>query len=185
MSREEVRAVGEYEVRRACRSDIESARTLMLDTFYRVMGHGYVSEWHADVIEMEASYFRTPGHALFVAVLGDEVVGTASVRASGPKSPPHPRWIADRYGAEGAAQIFRTYVRPEHRRHGLARELVDMACGFIADEPGYDTIYLHTNPAIEGAESFWRGVAKEVYDARQNSDYSPVVHFEIPVPVSG
>ena len=183
MSQENPRTVGEYTVRRARCSDVESARTLMFDTFYRVLGHGYVPEWHADVINMETTYFETPGHALFVAVLGDEVVGTASVRASGPKSPPHPRWISERYGAAGTAQIFRTYVRSEHRRHGLARALVDMACEFIADDPDYDTIYLHTNPAIEGAEPFWRSMAKEVYDARENSEFSPTVHFEIPLPL--
>ncbi|SFT04712.1 MULTISPECIES: GNAT family N-acetyltransferase [Saccharopolyspora] len=182
MLQEKVRVLGDYEVRRARREDIDNARTLMLNTFYWVMGHGYVAEWHADVIDLERTYFHTPGQALFVATLGDEVVGTAAVRASGPKNPPHPKWIADRYGTPGTAQLFRTYVNPEHRRNGLARALVEQSCEFIAETGRYDTIYLHTNPAIEGAEPFWRSVAKEIYDARNHSQYSPTIHFEIPVP---
>ena len=182
MSPEHVRALGDYEVRRARREDVEEARTLMLDTFYRVMGHGYVSEWHADVIDLEQAYFETSGQALFVAALGEEVVGTTAVRASGPKSPPHPEWIAERYGTPATAQIFRTYVNAEHRRNGLARALVERSCAFVAETGRYDTIYLHTNPAIEGAEPFWRSVAKEVHDARGDSRYSPTIHFEIPVP---
>ena len=172
---------GECVIRRARHEDIESARTLMFDTFYRVLGHGYVPEWHADVIDMQRAYFETPGHALFVAVLGTEVVGTASVRASGPQSPPHPQWIAERYGTPTTAQIFRTYVREEHQRRGIARALVEKSCEFIADTGRYDTIYLHTNPAIEGAEPFWRSVAEEVCDARGAGDVSPALHFEIPV----
>jgi GNAT superfamily N-acetyltransferase len=182
MSQQQVRVLGEYTVRRARRSDVESARTLMLDTFYRIMGHGYVPEWHADVIDLERTYFETPGQALFVAVRDEQVTGTASVRASGPKSPPHPQWIADRYGTATTAQLFRTYVNPEHRRNGLARALVELACAFVADTGRYDTIYLHTNPSIEGAEAFWRSVATEVCDARESSANSPAVHFEIPVP---
>ncbi|TWF93933.1 GNAT family N-acetyltransferase [Saccharopolyspora dendranthemae] len=182
MSPHEALAGGEYVIRRARHEDVESARTLMFDTFYRVMGHGYVPEWHADVIDMHRAYFETPGHALFVAVLGTEVVGTASVRASGPQSPPHPQWIAERYGTPTTAQIFRTYVREEHQRRGIARALVEKSCEFVAETGRYDTIYLHTNPAIAGAEPFWRSVAKEVCDARGAGDFSPTIHFEIPVP---
>lgn len=181
MPEDDGREINGYRVRRARPADIEGARTVMLDTFYRVLGHGYVPEWHADVIDIEGSYFRTPGHALFVAAHGTGIVGTASVRAHGPKSPPHPQWIAQRYPSGPTAQIFRTYVRPEHRRNGLARALVELACEFVADTPGYESIYLHTNPEIEGAEPFWRGIAKEVYDARGDHTHSPCVHFEIPI----
>ncbi|GAB2736733.1 GNAT family N-acetyltransferase [Salinifilum aidingensis] len=175
------RALGDYTVRRARLHDVEGARTLMLDTFYHVLGHGYVPSWHADVIHLEDTYFRTPGHALFVAALEDEVVGTASVRSDGPKSPPHPQWIAQRYGTAETAQIFRTYVRPEHRRNGLARALVDLACEFVAAAPEYTTLYLHTNPAVDGAEPFWRSLATEIHDGRQDGRHSPSVHFELPV----
>lgn len=175
------RTLGAYTVRPARLKDIEGARTVMLDTFYRVLGHGYVPDWHADVINLEQTYFHTPGQALFVATLGDDVVGTASVRADGPKSPPHPAWIAQRYSTPETAQIFRTYVRPEHRRNGLARALVQLACAFAADEGAYTALYLHTNPTVDGAEPFWRSLATEIYDARTEGGHSPTIHFEIPV----
>jgi GNAT superfamily N-acetyltransferase len=154
----------------------------MLDTFYHVLGSGYIPRWHADVIDMDRAYFDQPRHALFVAVLDDEIVGTTAVRADGPQSPPHPPWIAERYPSGPTAQIFRVYVRAEHRRHGLARALVSLACEFVADTVGYEAIYLHTNAAIEGAEPFWRSVGKEIYDGRTDPQYSPAVHFEIPIP---
>lgn len=170
-----------YTVRPARRADAGGARSVILDTFYHVFGHGYVPHWHADVVDMDHAYFDNPRHGLFVAVLDDEVVGTAAVRSDGPQSPPHAPWLARRYPSGTTAQIFRVYVRPEHRRNGLARALVDLACEFVATVPGYDTIYLHTNAAVEGAEPFWRSVAKEVHDGRTDPRHSPAVHFEIPM----
>lgn len=176
------RRVGQYAVRPARRDDIDGARSVMLDTFYRVFGHGYVPRWHADVIDPGRAYFDHPRQRLFVAALDDEIVGTAAVRADGPKSPPHAPWIARRYPSGTTAQIFRVYIRPEHRRNGLARALVDLACRFVADTPGYETIYLHTNAAVDGAEPFWRSIAKEIHDGRTDPNHSPAVHFEIPLP---
>lgn len=173
--------VGDYTVRAARRDDADGARSVIFDTFYRVFDHGYIPHWHRDVIDMESAYFTDPRQSLFVATRNNEVVATAAVRADGPKSPPHPAWLAQRYPSGPTAQIFRVYVRHDHRRHGLARALVDVACDFIADTPGYDTIYLHTNPAVDGALPFWRSVANEVYDGRTDPRYSPAVHFEIPV----
>lgn len=76
------------------------------------------------------------------------------------------------------------YVRAEHRRHGLARELVRRACEFAATEGGYERLCLHTNTAVAGAEAFWRSLAEEVYDARPSGEHGPgvaTVHFEIPL----
>ncbi|MEU5847652.1 GNAT family N-acetyltransferase [Saccharopolyspora shandongensis] len=174
--------IGEYTVRAARPSDVDGARKVMLDTFYNEFGHGYDSKWHSDVVNIEPTYLQNPRHALFVAVRDGEVAATTAVRANGPSSPPHPQWIADRYPSGETAQLFRVYVARAHRRHGLARALVAMACDFVADTTGYSAIYLHTNPAIEGAEPFWHAVAKEIYDARGTEHYSQSVHFEIPIP---
>lgn len=179
----EERQVGRYVVREATRTDAAGARSVMLDTFYLEFGHGYNARWHGDVIDMDTAYFDDPRQALFVAALDDEVVATTAVRSDGPQSPPHAPWLAERYPSGTTAQIFRVYVRREHRRHGLARELVDMACRFVARTPGYETIYLHTNASVDGAEPFWRSIAKEVHDGRTDPAHSPSVHFEIPIPV--
>ncbi|MEU5001211.1 GNAT family N-acetyltransferase [Streptomyces sp. NPDC021622] len=174
-----------YTVRPATAADLEGARRLMLDTFYRDFGYGYTPAWHRDVIDLADTYLHNPRHLLLVALHGDEVVATTGVRSVGPAHPPHPRWLTERYPSGTTAQIVRVYVRTEHRRHGLARTLVRTACDFAAATPGYDSIYLHTNVHVEGAEAFWRSIAKEVFDARTTGEHGPgvgTVHFEIPMP---
>lgn len=176
--------VGDYTVRQAAPRHLAGARSVMLDTFYHDFGHGYRPQWHADVIDLADTYLRPARHALFVAVLGNEVVGTTAVRAAAPKSPPHPRILVDRYPQESTAQLFRVYVRPEHRRRGLARALVDLATEFVAAQASYRALYLHTDTRVEGAEGFWRSVAEPVHDARDGRpDTHQTVHFEIPLPV--
>ncbi|WP_431914869.1 GNAT family N-acetyltransferase [Nonomuraea jabiensis] len=171
-----------YDIRPARPGDLDGARSLMLDTFYREFGYGYLPEWHQDVIDLEGTYLRTPRHALFVAVHGDEVVGTTGVRAVGPKNPPHPAWLAEQYPSGGTAQLFRVYVRPAHRRHGLARELVKRACAHVASTPGYTRLYLHTDTRVEGAEPFWRSVAVPIHDDRDGDPSRfQTVHFEVPL----
>uniref|UniRef100_A0AAU2VK80 GNAT family N-acetyltransferase n=1 Tax=Streptomyces sp. NBC_00008 TaxID=2903610 RepID=A0AAU2VK80_9ACTN len=174
-----------FSVRPATAADAEGARRVMLDTFYRDFGYGYVPEWHRDVVDNEGTYLDDARHLLLVAALGDEVVATTGVRSAGPAHPPHPRWLAERYPSGTTAQIVRVYVAPEHRRHGLARAMVRRACAFAAGHAGYDSIYLHTNAHVKGAEAFWRSMAKEVFDARTTGEHGPgvgTVHFEIPMP---
>lgn len=167
--------LGCYDVRPAGHRHLDGARGVMLDTFYRDFGYGYRPEWHHDVIDLAGTYLTPADHALFVATRGDEVVGTTAVRAAAPNSPPHPRFLARRYPAATTAQLFRVYVRPEHRRHGLARALVGLAVEFVARRPRYQALYLHTDTRVEGAEPFWRSMARPVHDCR------PTVHFEIPL----
>ncbi|MFF2656329.1 GNAT family N-acetyltransferase [Kitasatospora sp. NPDC058032] len=173
-----------YVVRHALPKDVPGARRLILDTFYREFGYGYVPDWHADVVDLQGHYLDHPRHALLVAVLGEEVVATTALHSTGPTHPPHPRELVRHFPSGTTAQLVRVYVRAEHRRHGLARELVRRACAFAAEEGGYRRLYLHTNTAIPGAEPFWRSLAEEVYDARPTGEHGPgvaTVHFEIPL----
>lgn len=173
-----------YTLRPAAPADLDGARTVMLDTFYHEFGYGYVPRWHRDTVDIKGTYLDDPRHLLLVALHDGEVVATTGVRSQGPEHPPHPRWLAERYPSGTTAQLVRVYVRPEHRRRGLARTLVATACDFIAGTPGYECIYLHTNVNVDGAQSFWRSVAKEVFDARATSEHGPgvaTVHFEIPM----
>ncbi|MGW3731116.1 N-acetyltransferase family protein, partial [Streptomyces sp. NPDC000851] len=74
------------------------------------------------------------------------------------------------------------YVRPEHRRRGLARRLVDALVAFAEADGGYHFAYLHTDPAVPGAEAFWRSLAKVVHDEREDPGGGQgIVHFEIPL----
>ncbi|MFD8983303.1 GNAT family N-acetyltransferase [Streptomyces sp. NPDC059564] len=176
--------IGPYLVRHAGPEDVAGARSVMLDTFYREFDYGYVPSWHDDVVDIEGTYVRHPRHTLVVAVRNGEVVGTTALNSRGPVHPPHPRRLAERYPSGRTAQLLRVYVRPEHRRHGLARAMVRAACDFAASVPGYESIYLHTNVDIPGAEGFWRSLATEVFDARETGEHGGygTVHFEIPVP---
>ncbi|SES18204.1 GNAT family N-acetyltransferase [Actinokineospora terrae] len=170
-----------YTIRAATPADVPGARSVMLDTLYRDLGYGYHPRWHDDVVDPETVYLRDPRHALFVATLDDEVVATTGVRAVLPQSPPHPQWLVDRYPRGRTAQLFRVYVRGEHRRHGLARKLVAEATRFVAAEGGYDVLYLHTDARVPSAAPFWRSVAKEVHDGGNGDPATfQTVHFEIP-----
>ncbi|ALC18979.1 GNAT family N-acetyltransferase [Streptomyces pristinaespiralis] len=175
-----------YTLRPATPADVEGARRVMLDTIYRDFGYGYVPAWHRDVVEITPTYLDDPRHLLLVAVRDGEVVATTGVRSGGPVHPPHPRWLAERYPPVTTAQLVRVYVSSGHRRHGLARTMVHSACDFVAATPGYDSIYLHTDVNVPGAEAFWRSMAKEVFDARATGEHGQgvgTVHFEIPMPV--
>lgn len=174
-----------YTVRPATPADVDGARRVMLDTLYNEFGYGYVPQWHGDTVDIEGTYLDDPRHLLLVAVHDGDVVATTGVRSAGPAHPPHPRWLAERYPSGSTAQLVRVYVLPGHRRRGLARTLVDTACDFVADTPGYERIYLHTNTNVEGSEAFWRSQAEEVCDARATGEHGPgvaTVHFEIPMP---
>ncbi|NGO67942.1 GNAT family N-acetyltransferase [Streptomyces boncukensis] len=174
----------EYGIRTATAGDLGEARAVMLDAVYRDFGTGYVPRWHADIIDPERFYLAPPRHTLLVAV--DErdgaVAATAALDARGPAHPPNPRWLAERYPSGETAQLRRVYVRPEHRRRGLARRMVAELLAFAQADGGYRSVYLHTYPDSTGAMGLWRSLAKVVCDERAEvpGGGSGAVHFEIP-----
>ena len=155
----------------------------MLDTVYHVFGTGYVPRWHADIVDPEAFYLASPRHTLLVAVDdADQVVATAALDSRGPAHPPNPRWLADRFPSGETAQLRRVYVRPEHRRRGLARRMVSELMAFAKADGGYEAVYLHTNPESPGASELWQELGELVYDERREitGGGNGVVHYEIP-----
>ncbi|MPY47956.1 GNAT family N-acetyltransferase [Streptomyces acidicola] len=152
----------------------------MLDTVYRDFGTGYVPRWHGDIIDLHGAYVAPARHTLLVAVddRHEEVVATAALDSRGPAHPPNPRRLAERYPPGTTAQLRRVYVRPDHRRRGLARRLVAALLDFAAADGGYRCVYLHTDPGVPGAEAFWRSLGEVVCDERQETGQR-VVHFEI------
>jgi len=168
-------------VRELTPGDIVEARAVIVRVLEEDLGYGYVPEWHWDLDDMQTVYLANPRQALFVAVdnASSQIVGTTAVRTGGPKSPPHPLWLAERYDSSRTAQLMRVYVVAEQRRRGIARALVEAAKNFVKAEGGYDVIYLHTSAGIPGAEAFWRSAATtEVYDARGEDTWN-AIHFEI------
>ncbi|MFJ2111262.1 MULTISPECIES: GNAT family N-acetyltransferase [unclassified Streptomyces] len=171
-----------YRIRTATPDDLDAARVVMLDTVYRDFGTGYVPRWHADIIDPAAAYLVPERHTLLVATDENaEVAGVAALDSRGPEHPPNPRWLAERYPSGETAQLRRVYVRPDHRRQGLARALVRELVAFAATAGGYRSVYLHTDPSVPGAEAFWRSMGKAVCDERlEPGGGNGIVHFEIP-----
>ncbi|GHB15647.1 N-acetyltransferase [Streptomyces viridiviolaceus] len=173
----------DYNIRTATQEDLDGARAVMLDTVYRDFGTGYVPRWHGDIIDPAGAYLVPERHTLLVAVdKAGEVVGTGALDSRGPAHPPNPRHVAERYPSGVTAQLRRVYVRPGHRRRGLARRLVDELLAFAAADGGYRAVYLHTDPAVTGAEPFWRSLAKVVHDEREEAGGGEgIVHFDVPM----
>lgn len=175
---------GGFTVRLVRTEDLEQARAVIVRVTENELG-GLNPAYHWDLDDLTGTYLEHPRHALFVAVddATGAVIGTTAVRAGGPKSPPHPAWLAARYDPERTAQLYRVYIAREDRRRGAARELVEAARRFVADEGGYDVIYLHTNAGVPGAEAFWRSMPTvETYDGRGKGGQSEAVHFELAMP---
>lgn len=174
----------DYSIRPARPEDLDAARAVMLDTVYRDFGTGYVPRWHGDVIDPAAAYLTPARHTLLVAVepADGDVVATAALDARGPAHPPNPREVAERFPSGTTAQLRRVYVRPEHRRRGLARRLVAELLAFAEADGGYRSVYLHTDPSVPGAEGFWRSLGKVVRDEREDAGGGQgIIHFEIPM----
>jgi GNAT superfamily N-acetyltransferase len=179
----------EYCIRPAGSGDLDGARAVMLDTVYRDFGTGYVPRWHGDIIDPRAAYLVPARHTLLVAVEGaegegggGEVVATAALDSRGPVHPPNPLHVAERYPCGTTAQLRRVYVRREHRRRGLARRLVAELLAFAAEDGGYRSVYLHTDPAVEGSEGFWRSLGEIVHDERADPGGGQrIVHFDVPL----
>ncbi|MFD6272101.1 GNAT family N-acetyltransferase [Nocardia asteroides] len=174
-----------YLIRTAEPADLPGARSVMLDTFYRVFGIGYLPEHHQDVIDPASTYLDHPGNRLWVAEHEGAIVATTAIRAKGPAHPPHPAELAARYPDPTTAQLFRVYVRPEHHRRGLATRLVTAAIDHVRATPAFDRLYLHTDARTPGALEFWLTFGHIVHDARGPHDGFQTVHLEIPLDRAG
>lgn len=170
---------GEFVIREARPEDLRGARSVMLDTFYQVLGYGYLPEHHDDVIDLAGTYLNQPRQRLWVAEHDGNIVATSAIRVRGPRCPPHPQWLVDRYPDDTTAQFFRVYVRPEYQRHGLATELVRRGIEFVRATPGLARLYLHTDDRSPGALAFWQTFGTVVHDGRDPGASYQTVHLEI------
>ncbi|WP_216907572.1 GNAT family N-acetyltransferase [Nocardia noduli] len=169
----------EYAIREARAQDMPAARRIMLDTFYNVLGCGYLPEHHDDVIDPEKTYLQHPDQRLWVAVRDEEVVATTAIQARGPRTPPHPAWLAEQFPDGVTAQLFRVYVDPGHQRRGLATRLVRHAIEFVRQNPNLRRLYLHTDAKSPGALEFWQTFGTVIHDARTPTSVFQTVHLEI------
>lgn len=172
-----------FTIRRARPADLPAVRALMLRTFEQDFGYGYRPEFHSDVDDLQGVYLNSPRQVLYVATddATGELIGTGGVRAEGLKPAFCPAWLVARYDPLGTAQLVRVYTARKHRRRGAARALVERLLRFVADEPSYRTLALHTDPRSPGAERFWRSLpTHEIYDDRDGPSGSIFFEMEIP-----
>jgi GNAT superfamily N-acetyltransferase len=163
-------------VRPAVPGDVPAIRAFMLSIFEQDYGYGYQPQWHWDYDDLQGVYIDHPRHTLVLALdpASGEIVGTAGLRSGGPTSPPAP---ARRYQpSERTAQIVRVFIRPDQRRRGIARLLVDEVRRFVREVGTYDAICLHTENAVD----FWQAMGcRIVHDGRAADPSEPSVHFEL------
>ncbi|MDQ1292237.1 MAG: hypothetical protein QG608_115, partial [Actinomycetota bacterium] len=150
----------------ATAADLAQAESAMQEVLQQDLG-GHRPPWHGDLDDLEQSYLRTPGCALFVARGADEVLGTAAVRPCRLASPPNPAWIAQEYNRPEVCQLVRVWVRGKARRSGVGRALVRQAVAWSVGPGGYSRVYLHTDAGVPGAETFWRSLpVRLIHDCR-------------------
>lgn len=169
-------------IRLALEADLPAATAIMIRTFERDFGTGYMPEIHTDIADMRAAYLDDPGSALFVAVddATSDVIGTAGVKDGALKPGLSPTDLVRRYADGRTAQLVRVYTLAEHRRRGIARRLVLACLDWILAQPSFDRIALHTYPHSPGALGFWASMGT-VTVADDRDGPSQAIFFEIPV----
>ena len=122
----------------------------------------------ADLANMQAVYGEGTG-CLLIARSGTEIVGCIAYRAYDHRFP------ALDFSGRRVVEVVRLYVRPDHRRQGLAGLLFgDLKRHAVAQ--GIEVLYLHTHPFLPGAEVFWKQHGFNE-DARETDPVWQTIHM--------
>jgi GNAT superfamily N-acetyltransferase len=149
-------------------ADLDGARVVMLDTVYRDFGTGTCRAGTPTSSIRRRSMSRRRGTRRWSrSTSGTGRWPPPPHWTRGPAHPPNPHWLAERYPSGETAQLRRVYVRPEHRRRGLARQMVGQLPDFAKADGGYRAIHLHTYPHAPGAMGLWQTLGKVVRDERE------------------
>lgn len=121
-------------------------------------GYGYVPEYHEDIINMENFYLNSCNSELFY-IMDDEnkIIATIAIR-------PYDKNFKEFngiYDSKSTASIWRLFVDPKFRRHGLATKLFNIVEDFCYVN-NYNEIYLHTHKNLKGGFSFWQAMDFEI-----------------------
>ena len=168
--------------REALPSDLPAARDMMIRVLERDFRARINPDYHWDIADLKGTYLDALHQRLFVAVDQEtgRVAGITAIRADGPKSPPHPAWIGQKYNAERCCHLLRVWVDEDFRRRGIARNLVMMARDWVKKTPFYNVVYLHTDASVPGAERFWRSMPViEVLTVPASGGHGETIHFEL------
>ncbi|MEU4145293.1 GNAT family N-acetyltransferase [Streptomyces parvulus] len=104
------------------------------------------------------------GDCVFVARLGEEVVGSVRGRVS----------------EDGAAAIGKLCVHPRLQGHGIGARLLRAAEAALADERGAKRFRLHTGHRSESGLRLYRRVGYETVGTAEGADGVPMIVLEKP-----
>ena len=135
-------------------AEINLAKCFLFNQIKKVYGIGRNPKFHYDIDQLKEYYILPSRNNFYVAWDGDNIVATAAVRDT--------------------ASIWRLMVDEDYRRHGLARNLVDVMEDF-ARKKSYDKMYLHTHRYLDGALSFWKSLGYEI--TVEEDDYDETSHM--------
>lgn len=102
----------------------------------------------ADLTGFAEHYGQGCGCLLIARNSAGDPVGSIAYRPYDRRFPRLP------YPGEWVVEVVRLFVRPQYRRHGLARRLFRELLA-QAECEGVERLYLHTHPFLPGAEAFW------------------------------
>lgn len=148
-------------------------KALIMRAVYEDFGFSYRPDWHYDVDNLGEVYQGR--NVMLAARFQGDIIGSIGLRMGAPVT------IADRYekGDMGVAQIVRLVVRPDWRRQGIARLLVESIIPYAINDPVTTHLYFHTSDTSTSAIPFWESMgAKMIRDDRPNEPVTRTVHFE-------
>lgn len=141
-------------VRRATSADAEAIGRVQVETWTAAYAD-LLSQETIDAFDVSATQTLwrerlgrppRPGSATFVALVGDEIVGFASVGAS--------------HSEEGPGELYAIYVDPSRWGHGAGRALIERAEASLR-ESGFREALLWVLQGNERAERFYRAAGWE------------------------
>ena len=133
-------------------------------------GIGPTPEFHYDIEGIKEYYVLPKFNNLFMVCEGDKIIATAAIRAYDKDYD----LFKGQYTKEDTASIWRLMVDKDYRRHGLARELVNVMEEFAKDV-GYSKIYLHTHRYLDAALPFWKSMGYTI--TIEEDDYDETTHM--------
>ena len=150
--------------------EIKEAQDFLYEQIRIVYDIGPTPKFHYDIEGLDEYYILPKRNGFFAAYDGDKIVATAAIRAYDRDY----EFFKGEYNEDNTASIWRLMVDERYRRHGLARELVNVMEEFAKKE-GYRQIYLHTHRYLEAALPFWKSLGYVI--TIEEDDYDETSHM--------
>lgn len=158
-------------VREAKPDDLDAVVELRLSLLREYGDHPLYGRLHPDArrraFELYRSQLASAHETMFVAELGDEIVGVLRCV----DTPSSPLLTPERY-----CYVSSAYVKPHTRRKGVLTALVDAAERWC-DARGLTEMRLHNASGVRMAEDTWSALGFEVVEqVRRRATHRPAAH---------